>query len=305
MDFSKNLAWQMSHPDIELSCNLDYDAASVWLIPALNETARSLPFYIQEVGRTLAGENYYVKRKNLDSFMIGCILSGEMELEYNGAHSVLGKNSVLWIDCQLPHIFQTLKPLNKIDTYFVHFSGEGAEKYTAHLKSVNTSGIIYVPNQDRLLTYFKKIIELYNSPRRTTLTELRACTYLSSMCLELLENIRKEEYRKEPPEYILLLKEYLDYNYKEKITLESLSQQFFISPSYLQKQFKLFYGCSPNEYLMQIRLSQAKVLLRTTHETITNIAYAIGFNNPSYFVNIFNQTEGVTPLKYRKMWKTF
>lgn len=300
-DFSKNLSWQMSHPEIELSYNLDYDPATVWLIPALNEYARELPFYVQEVGRTIAGEQYYVGRKNLDSFIIGCIQDGGITLNYNGIDHDLHTDSVIWLDCRHPHTFRISASCDHVDCYFVHFWGDGARKYHEFFESIAPSGCVQMDSTERFMRYLKRLISLYSADNRNAMTELSACTYLANLCLELLDNVQ-EKTVEAPPAYILQVKQILESSYAEKITLDMLAQKLFVSQSYLQKQFKHHYGCSPNDYLLQIRLSQAKVLLRNTSKSINDIAYEVGFNTPSYFISIFSKKEGVTPLAYRKMW---
>lgn len=300
-DFSKNLAWQLSHPEIELSCNLDYDPASLWFLPALSEQARQLPFYVQEVGRTIAGKDYYVGRKNLDSFQICSTLSGGIALNYDGQHIEAKKNSVVWLDCRKHHTFRTPVDEQGVDCYFVHFWGEGAKAYYELFKALAPSGCVQMRSTDRLNRYLKLLLSLYGTDTRTPITDITASTYLSTICLELLESLHASA-AETLPEYIFLVKNYLETHYAEKITLEDLAQKQFVSQSYLQKQFKHYYGCSPNEYLLSIRLTQAKLLLRNTSKSINDIAYAVGFNTPSYFISIFGKKEGTTPLAYRKMW---
>ena len=302
-DFSKNLAWQLSHPEIELSCNLDYDPASLWFLPALNEQARQLPFYVQEVGRTIAGDQYYVGRKNLDSFQICSTISGGITLNYDGNRIETRKDAVIWLDCRKPHTFRTPEDEKHVDCYFVHFWGEGAKAYYELFKALAPNVFVQMRSTDRLNRYLKLLLSLYGADTRTPSTDITACTYLSIICLELLENAQSKT-EEAPPEYLQQAKQYLETNYPEKITLDILAQQQFVSQAYLQKQFKYYYGCSPNEYLLSVRLTQAKLLLRNTSKSINDIAYEVGFNTPSYFISIFSKKEGTTPLAYRKMWST-
>lgn len=301
LDYSKNLAWQMSHPDIELSCYLDYDPASIWLIPTLNEHARNLPFYVQEVGRTIAGEKYYVGRKNLDSFEIACILSGGIDFTYNGQSFTSNKDTVVWLDCRYPHTFRSEAQSKAVDCYFVHFWGDGAIRYHEFFKSICPAGLVNFKSTERIIRYLKRLISIYSTDSHTPLKELAACTYLSNICLEMIENVQPKS-DAEPSEPIRNIKKYLDTNYTEKITLDDLAEKCFMSKSYLQKQFKKYYGCSPNDYLLQTRLIQAKILLRNTNKSINTIAVEVGFDTPSYFISVFSKKEGITPLSYRMMW---
>ena len=300
-DFSKNLAWQLSHPEVELSCNLDYDSASLWFLPTLSEQARQLPFYVQEVGRTIAGDQYYVGRKNLDSFEITSILSGGIMLNYDGNQIESRKDDVSWLDCRKLHTFRTLEDEKHVDCYFVHFWGEGAKAYYDLFKTLVPNGFVQMRSTDRLNRYLKLLLSLYGNDLRTPITDITACTYLSIICSELLENVQSKAIQ-EVPTYIQQVKRHIETHYPEKITLNTLAQQQFVSQAYLQKQFKHYYGCSPNDYLLSVRLTQAKLLLRNTSKSINDIAYEVGFNTPSYFISMFSKKEGTTPLTYRKMW---
>ncbi|MEG0145152.1 MAG: helix-turn-helix transcriptional regulator, partial [Clostridia bacterium] len=61
---------------------------------------------------------------------------------------------------------------------------------------------------------------------------------------------------------------------------------------------------SPNEYLLFVRLTRAKELLRETPKSIREVALEVGVGNPSYFINLFKQHEHMTPNTYRNNWYT-
>lgn len=77
---------------------------------------------------------------------------------------------------------------------------------------------------------------------------------------------------------------------------------FFLSKSYLQKQFKKYIGISPWDYLLQLRMTEGKRLLRTSDFSVHEIAWRVGFNDVSYFVQVFRNLEKITPLQYRILW---
>lgn len=302
-DYSKNLGWQMCFPEIELSCNLDYDPTSVSLFPPLSEYARSLPFYVQEVGHTVAGEQYYVNRKNLESFMAGVILDGGVTMNYNGCTIDTVKGSLIWLDCRLPHTFRILAAANHVDCFFVHFWGSGAKQYYELFRTLAPNGCVQVTDSDPFLRHIHRLFQLYSASNHTAMTELTACSCLSDLCLMLLEHAQSTSMAA-PPDYIVRARQLLEQNYTRQLTLPELAQALFVSPAWLQKQFKYYFGCSPNEYLLQLRLGQAKVLLRSTGQSVNDISFAIGFNTPSYFIRVFSKYEGMTPLAYRKMWSS-
>ncbi|MDA3959720.1 MAG: AraC family transcriptional regulator [Planctomycetota bacterium] len=85
-----------------------------------------------------------------------------------------------------------------------------------------------------------------------------------------------------------------------ELRLEDIAREAHLSPHYLSQLFHQQTGQSPWDYLTQVRIERAKDLLRTTDRSITEIAFAVGFNDSSYFARVFKTREGQTPLKWRK-----
>ena len=101
---------------------------------------------------------------------------------------------------------------------------------------------------------------------------------------------------------IKAIKEYLDRNYAEKISLDGLASMFFINKFYLARSFKEQYGDPVIAYLLNIRITEAKKRLRFSDDTINSIAFQCGFTDANYFVRQFKKIEGVSPGEYRKKW---
>ncbi len=100
----------------------------------------------------------------------------------------------------------------------------------------------------------------------------------------------------------LLLKtiDYINSNYSERITLDTLAQIFFVSKGTLIYNFKKYAGCSPMDYLLGVRLSHAKLLLLETRDSIDEISKACGFASANYFGLIFKKKTGLSPTAYRR-----
>lgn len=101
----------------------------------------------------------------------------------------------------------------------------------------------------------------------------------------------------------LLIREvlvYLNENYKEKITLESLSKKFRASVSYIAHEFAKEYGISSINYVIQRRITEAKFALTTTSESLNQIAWKVGYENTYHFSKLFLRHVGCSPTEYRK-----
>lgn len=99
---------------------------------------------------------------------------------------------------------------------------------------------------------------------------------------------------------VLKIISYINTNYNHQITLKVLCDKFFLSKVSLCKKFKDVMKCSIMEYVNQMRLSKAKLLLRDTNKTIEEIALDCGFSSANYFGLIFKKEVGLSPLNYKK-----
>ncbi len=94
--------------------------------------------------------------------------------------------------------------------------------------------------------------------------------------------------------------EYIDDNYQNSISLEQLSSAAGMSPKYFCRFFQDMTHRTPMDYLNYQRIEHAAYMLSTTHESVTDIAYACGFNDLSYFIKTFKRYKNVTPGQYTR-----
>lgn len=93
--------------------------------------------------------------------------------------------------------------------------------------------------------------------------------------------------------------DYVRENYKEKMSLKSLGELFYVNNVYLGQLYKKKYGIVFRDYLNNIRLEKARELLVNTNLRIYAIAEEVGFAKAEYFINKFVQNYHMTPNQYR------
>jgi AraC-like DNA-binding protein len=96
-----------------------------------------------------------------------------------------------------------------------------------------------------------------------------------------------------------LAREYLLSNFNQNISLEDLADHACLSVNHLLRTFKQAFHQSPHQFLMQTRLTRAKLLLKTTNYPINEIVNLVGFECPSSFIRLFKNRYEITPLKFR------
>lgn len=95
-------------------------------------------------------------------------------------------------------------------------------------------------------------------------------------------------------------KQYIDKNYSDKITLDSLAKISNLNKYYLSHRFAEIYGVSPIAYLNNVRITACKDLLKNTNHSIEEIAIMTGFSSRSYLAQAFQKTCSMTCQQYRK-----
>lgn len=94
--------------------------------------------------------------------------------------------------------------------------------------------------------------------------------------------------------------EYMEKHYTEKCTLAEIAAYAHFSPVYFHGLFKLATGKTPYEYLLALRITQAKQLLITGNLGMSEIAEKSGFTSQAYFNYSFKKATSFTPSEYRR-----
>lgn len=81
--------------------------------------------------------------------------------------------------------------------------------------------------------------------------------------------------------------------------VEQLSSGFQLSRAQFYRKVKALLGKTPNSYIKEVRLEQAKVLLKQPDMNVSEVAYAVGFSDPAYFSRVFQQVFGQSPTAYK------
>lgn len=101
---------------------------------------------------------------------------------------------------------------------------------------------------------------------------------------------------------IYQIKQYIDRNYQEDLSLERLGKIFNLSPYYLSHIFKKTFEIPPMQYLYRRRIGEAQSLLTTTPYSVTEVASRVGFGDSNYFTVQFGKYVGMPPSAYRNIY---
>lgn len=158
------------------------------------------------------------------------------------------------------------------------------------------------PAQEEFFHMLDSLEQLYFCTDALSHREYRLNLSLTSLWLaflELLPTLPKAVPIKDY-ERIRAMLSFIHAHYGETISVEALAACAHIGKSECLRSFRRFTGLSPYRYLIQYRLHAAAVLLKTTDQSVTDIALQTGFASASSFIGYFRQKYKMTPHKYRQ-----
>ncbi|WP_332632608.1 helix-turn-helix domain-containing protein [Halalkalibacter flavus] len=83
--------------------------------------------------------------------------------------------------------------------------------------------------------------------------------------------------------------------------MRTIANDLNICVSYLVRRFKNYTGSSPYQYLIEQRIQHSKSLLKTTNDSIENIAFSSGFNSAAHFITTLKKRTNLTPKEFRSL----
>lgn len=264
--------------------------------------ARSSLIHLQETGTLQALYSHKSERLDLSSCLFFTVLSGSGELVYEGSTYRISSGDCVFIDCRKNYAHSTYDDLWSLQ--WCHFYGPNMK---AIYQKYQERGGKPVFQTNQLHQYKTILADLHSiASSDDYVRDMRLHEKLSSLLILLMEDAWDEDknntFSDTPITDIQEIKEYLDANFKDKITLDRLASQFYINKSYMQNLFKNRYGSTINSYLNQVRITYVKQQLRFTDKTVEALAAELHIE-PPYLSRMFKKIEGVNPTAFRQSWR--
>lgn len=102
-------------------------------------------------------------------------------------------------------------------------------------------------------------------------------------------------------ELIIKVQEWLQGHYAEAVRLSDIAARFRLSVRSLNRRFRAATRLTPLFYLQEIRVNQAKQLLKQSNLSVAEVSYAVGYQDTSHFSSLFRKCTGVAPAEYRAL----
>ncbi len=250
--------------------------------------------YLQSFVYLESKSAYFTRRSNYDSYLLSYTYDGTGVLEYEKQTYKLTTGNGFLIDCRIPHYYHT-----ESDHWThcdIHFNGINAE-YFFHLWKKDAN-IAYSVSLNEFQEQLEKL--LYDYINFSMERDLVVSNHLDSLLLNLLRHKKAVSKPTDIPENIRYLIKYMESNYTLQLSLDTLADFSGLSKYHLSREFKRYTGKSPNEYLIELRLSNAKFLLSSTGLPCYRVGELSGIHDFDNFVRLFKKETGYTPTQYRK-----
>lgn len=101
---------------------------------------------------------------------------------------------------------------------------------------------------------------------------------------------------------ILEAQDFIEGNYKMKITVESLAEQLHLTRRTFERRFKKATHCTVLEYLQKVRIEASKKALEAGRKPVEEIMTDVGYSDSQTFRELFKEVTGLTPLQYRERY---
>lgn len=186
---------------------------------------------------------------------------------------------------------------------WIGMQGVKIESYLERTSFAYSPIIHYEDNQNMLSKVYVKMEKAFHSTKSSRDLEINAALYeFLSFLIDAFPN-EKQSFIHTDEHYIEEILSYCMNHMDEKIQVQVLAKQIGLDRSYMTRLFKKNMGVSLKEYILSLKIQEAKKMLKETDLPIHIIARSIGMEDALYFSRLFKEKEGLSAKSYRQIHK--
>lgn len=258
-----------------------------------SNSAKTMFFYLTSVGHFYCDGNYVVKRDTFNSFLLMVVVKGEGTVAFEGKTYAIKANDLVFLNCHKPHCY---KSSGGWETYWVHFDSQLASHFFDLI--YDRTGCV-IPLFDNLC--IKKNIEdiIQALSEEEPLAEPVVSAYLHTILTELIMHTNAFQNISQGTGFVLDAIIYIEANYDKQLTLQEVAEKVNMSLFHFSRVFKKETGYAPYEYIIKTRINHAKNLLKRSDKTVKQVAFEVGFNSETNFIQTFHRMTDMTPYVFK------
>ncbi|MBP1549190.1 MAG: helix-turn-helix domain-containing protein [Oscillospiraceae bacterium] len=227
------------------------------------------------------------------------IAKGKGHFYFDGKEQIITEGNMILYRPNEVQMYYYYAP-DKTEAYWVHFTGRHVESILEFYELPETENVFYTGTSPDYQWMYRQMIQ-----------ELQLCRanyeeLLSLMLRHIFIMINRYivEGRKAGSDIqneIERAAHYFNENYNKPLNIDEYAESRHMSTCWFIRSFKQILKVTPMQYILSLRMANAQSLLETSEYNISEIAEAVGYDNPLYFSRLFHKHIGVSPTEYRKM----
>lgn len=234
--------------------------------------------------------------------VIFVLTEGSVKIQINTTTSTIEKKNIIFIS--IGTVYSLKEMSSDIEGYFIQIDNRVLTAIVNNKTILNLSllhPVIEMDNQN--LDWFMRLCNLFNEEVNNRKPNRKIGESLLQTILYRLVEVSDTQHslsrdKQLALEFSLLLNTYIKTNHNTSFYAEKLS----ISSNYLNRCVRAIFKKNAQEMIIEARILLAEILLIDSVKDVSEIAYELNFNDPSYFSRLFKKITRQTPIAYRKKY---
>lgn len=234
-------------------------------------------------------------RKGRADYYLMYIVEGKLRVYFEDRTVTVGSGDFLLFPPEYKYKYSLTS--GSVAYYYAHFTGSYVESFLGRLGFVNLPAA-FSAESSSVLSGFSEIFDICSGA--VPKAELYLGAALEKILIDLSCNILSEEGRRCRLNKSLT---YINSSLSESISVSDLAAIEGLSPSRYTALFRELMGQAPMQYVLSLRIKQAKSLLSLTDLPVKKIAELCGYRDNHFFSKAFSCAVGVSPIQYRREYR--
>lgn len=251
-------------------------------------------FWVEMTGMSNCNGSYNIERKCSDVVVVEYIVKGSGTLWVDGKHFVPTTGDIYILPFESDHKYFTDAddPWVKI---FFNVQGKAVDHM---LKGFGLQDTILYHDCEDLYPLFEQFFETTQHNLGVEEIMEKCCMIFSCLLMRLGNRIgvSEQDYEKDAR----IIKEYIDNNCRQNLTIEMLARHIYRSNDYVNKVFQRNYMITPYAYYLEVKMANAQAMLQHTTLSVKEIAEQLGYVDSHYFSRQFHKITGMKATEYRR-----
>jgi AraC-like DNA-binding protein len=237
-------------------------------------------------------EPYQIKDDSWDAIILLAVDSGRLEASQRGQTAVLEAGSIQLIDRRETHCYRAI---GDVRFRWIHLCGGNTQSFFNRLFTLCAAHFPdnYPPAVSLGLSHVFQLL------RGETVNDFQVNLALIQLLTALAQAAEVDPVIENSD--LNRAFRYIAEHFLEDISLDRIARTANLSTCHFARLFRRQYNTPPHDYILSLRIQEAKKTLLTTDQSVESIALACGFHSATHFIRAFTKRVGKTPAQFRKI----